>query len=210
MANSKAITRKRKRVLTRVIFIAILLGVFGLGRVTTPAKVQVKTKTVVKTEKVEVPVEKDELPDVKNIKYLDIPLSHSLQEYITELCADENIPVSLIYALIEQESGFNPEVVSKTDDYGLMQINKLNHDRLTKKYKTVDFLNPYQNVYCGVKTIGTLVKDNDGDYGKALMSYNLGSYGAKKCWAQGITSTKYSRSILSLMQKYEKELSDDK
>lgn len=201
--------RKRERAIAYGIIIGVLAGTFLLGRVTKPAKVEVKTKTVVKTEKVEVPVEKDELPDIQNIKYLDIPLSHSLQEYITEICADENISPALVYALIEHESGFNPEVVSKTDDYGLMQINKINHDRLAKKYKTVDFLNPYQNVYCGVKTIAGLVKDSDGDYNKALMSYNLGSYGAKKCWSQGITSTKYSRSILSLMNKYEKELSDD-
>ena len=42
------------------------------------------------------------------------------------MCADEGVPVTLVLAMIEHESRFNPEVVSSTDDYGLMQINEVN------------------------------------------------------------------------------------
>ena len=35
------------------------------------------------------------------------------------------------------------------------------------------------------------------------MAYNMGEYGAKKAWENGVTSTKYSEKILSLMDKYE-------
>ena len=42
-----------------------------------------------------------------------------------------------------------------------------------------------------------------GDYGKALMAYNMGDYGAQKAWESGVTNTNYSSTILELMQEYE-------
>ena len=36
------------------------------------------------------------------------------------------------------ESKFNPEAVSATNDYGLMQINEVNHDRLEEQYQCAD------------------------------------------------------------------------
>ena len=140
--------------------------------------------------------------------FFDIPLSHSLQNYIYEICADEEVPVTLVIAMIDHESKFNPEVVSKTDDYGLMQINKINHDQLAEEYRCADMTNPYQNVFCGVKSIGSFLKEYDNDYAKALMAYNMGDYGANKAWSNGITSTTYSEQILELMSSYEQEVKD--
>lgn len=124
--------RKLVRFITTIVLLVgelVLVG-FTIGRVTAPEK----TKTVTITETVEVPTyNADFLPEVSEIEYIDIPLSQSLQRYIYEICADENVPVTLIYAMIEHESGFNPEVVSKTDDYGLMQINEVNHSWLNEE-----------------------------------------------------------------------------
>ena len=132
----------------------------------------------------------------------DIPLSDSLQRYIYEICAEKSVPVTLALAMIEHESGFNPEVVSSTNDYGLMQINAVNHDWLEEQYRTADFLNPYQNTFCGITIIGGYI-EKYGDYGKALMAYNMGDYGAQKAWESGVTNTNYSSTILELMQEYE-------
>lgn len=137
--------------------------------------------------------------------YYDVPLSHALQNYIYEICVDEEVPVSLVIAMIDHESKFNPEAVSDTGDYGLMQINKINHDTLKEQYRTVDMLDPYQNVYCGIKMIGLYLKLYE-DYTKALMAYNMGEYGAKKAWRNGINSTKYTNAVLELMSEYERGL----
>ena len=61
--------------------------------------------------------------------------------------------------MIDQESKFNPEVVSKTGDYGLMQINTINHEWLAEEYRTADMLDPYQNVFCGIKVIGSYIQN---------------------------------------------------
>ena len=175
---------------------------YAIARKTTPVEQVTITKTI------EVPsYEEDKLPELAEVKFYDVPLSHSLQRYIYEICADENVPVSLVIAMIEHESSFNPEEISSTDDYGLMQINTVNHSSLEEQYKTADLINPYQNVFCGIKMIGSYISSY-GDYTKALMAYNMGEYGAEKAWENGIESTSYSKSILALMEQYEQEVND--
>lgn len=192
---TKRINRHKLAVIQAYIIIGtlVLIGFIGglvVGRATAPKK------QVTVTETVEVPsYEADSLPVAEEVTYFDVPLSHSLQRYIYEVCADENVPVSLIIAMIDQESKFNPEVVSKTGDYGLMQINTINHEWLAEEYRTADMLDPYQNVFCGIKVIGSYIQ-NYNDYGLALMAYNMGDYGAKKAWENGIKSTSYSESVL--------------
>lgn len=203
---TKRINRHKLAVIQAYIIIGtlVLIGFIGglvVGRATAPKK------QVTVTETVEVPsYEANSLPVAEEVTYFDVPLSHSLQRYIYEVCADEEVPVSLIIAMIDKESQFNPETVSDTGDYGLMQINKINHETLEEQYRAADMLDPYQNVFCGVKMIGSYIKAYDSDYNKALMAYNMGDYGAKKAWENGITSTSYSESVLALMQKYEQEI----
>lgn len=197
-------TNKSKLVKGRVCALLVILvlvgGVAGffMGRSSVPAKTLTVTKTV------EVPVYKSAmLTDTSEVFLYDVPLSDSLQRYIYEICADEGVPVTLVLAMIEHESGFNPEIVSSTDDYGLMQINAINHERLKNEYRCADMTDPYQNIFCGVSIIGSYIEKYEGDYTKALMAYNMGDYGARKAWDSGITSTRYSERILSLMAEYE-------
>lgn len=186
-----------------LVTIGLIAGLF-IGRHTASVKEVTLTKTV------EVPAyDSDKLPTLEDVTYYDVPLSYSLQRYIYEVCADEEVPVSLVIAMIDKESQFNPEAVSDTDDYGLMQINKINHETLEEQYRAADMLDPYQNVFCGVKVIGSYIKAYDGDYNKALMAYNMGEYGAKKAWESGIKSTSYSESILNLMSEYEQEVTEN-
>lgn len=195
--------RKLKQEITMILLMFTLFG--GLvGFLVGRSQAEVKTETVTVVETVEVPAYvSDELPESEEPYYYDVPLSHSLQKFMYEICADENVPMTLVLAMIEHESGFNAEAVSSTNDYGLMQINSVNHEMLEEKYQSADMLNAYQNVFCGVKILGGYVAKYEGDYTKALMAYNMGEYGAKKAWSNGITSTTYSDTILELCEKYE-------
>lgn len=210
MANGKRINRHKLAVTQAYCIIALFVlfgGVVGFvaGRITAPEKVE----TVTVTETVEVPAyEPGQLPGVAEVTYYDVPLSHGLQRYIYEVCADEGVPPSLIIAMIDHESRFDPEAVSTTDDYGLMQINKINHEWLEEQYRAADMLDPYQNVFCGIKLIGRYITKYE-DYDKALMAYNMGDYGARKAWDSGITSTLCSTAILELMADYEQEVKEN-
>lgn len=128
----------------------------------------------------------------------DIPLDAALQEHIYNLCVDYCIPehYELVLALIWQESNFDASVVSSTGDYGLMQINTINHDWLSEELGVDDFLNPEQNVHAGVYVLAKLIHKH-GDVGKALMSYNMGERGAASYWSAGIYTSTYSDSVIA-------------
>lgn len=205
MVKRKINSNRRRAIADRVILTGVAVTMFLFGRFLAPAKIE----TVAKTVTVEVPTYTERtIPSETDVTYLDIPLSHNLQRYITDICSDEGVPVALVYAMIEHESQFDEEAVSGTNDYGLMQINSINSEYLEKEYKVTDLLNPYQNVFCGVKVIGSYLTKYEGNCNKALMAYNMGDYGAQKAWLDGIESSSYSRTILALMSEYEQELAN--
>lgn len=138
-----------------------------------------------------IPVEeqKEEGPEIYNV-----PLDDALQRYTYNLCVDYEIEeyYPLVLAVMRRESEFVPTIISKTNDYGLMQINKINHKWLYEELEITDFLDEEQNIHAGVFML-SLYLHKYKDIDKALMAYNMGENGAKKCWAAGIYSTNYTR-----------------
>lgn len=132
---------------------------------------------------------------------LDIPLNESIQNYIYRQCERDDDLYCFVMAMIEQESGFDSGEVSSTNDYGLMQINACNHADLQDKYGSKDFLDPYDNVYCGIRIIRGYLKEFEYK-NLALMAYNMGKGGARRLWRQGIYSTRYSDSVVEKYRKY--------
>lgn len=128
----------------------------------------------------------------------NIPLDAALQEYAYNLCVDYCIPehYELVLAIMWQESNFEADAVSSTDDYGLMQINKVNHGWLRDELGVDDFLDEHQNIHAGIYTISKLIHKYGND-DKALMAYNMGERGAASYWEAGIYSTSYSNSVIA-------------
>ena len=141
---------------------------------------------------------------VDEIETFDVPLSQELQEYIQQQCKEYSLPCSLVYAVIERESSYQADVVSKTCDYGLMQINSINHDTLSEELGLTDFLDPEQNVTAGIYMLGGYWEKYGGNARKALMAYNLGETGAKRRWKNGEYTTSYTESILEIQNRIEK------
>lgn len=126
-------------------------------------------------------------------KPLDIPLTETQQKNIYSICQEYEVDYPLTIAIIETESNFNEKIISKSNDYGLMQINKINHKWLKKELKIKNFLNYKDNVRAGVYIL-SLSKDENLE--KMLMAYHFGKAGAKKLWKKGIYTSKYSRLVL--------------
>jgi len=139
---------------------------------------------------VEEPAEQEEEgPEIYNV-----PLDDALQRYTYNLCVDYEIEehYPLVLAVMWRESEFVPTLISKTNDYGLMQINKINHKWLSDKLEITDFLDEEQNIHAGVFMLSLYLHKYE-DIDKALMVYNMGETGAKKRWDAGIYSTNYTR-----------------
>ena len=138
-------------------------------------------------------------------KYLDVPMSAELQDYVRAVSAEYGVPFELTMAVIYVESKFIPETISSTDDYGLMQVNKINHEDLKEQFGFTDFLDPYQNIYSGVYILADKIRESGGDFTTALMRYNEGDQGARDRWAVGQFSTQYSEDVLSKYYEYIRE-----
>ena len=132
-----------------------------------------------------------------------VPLPADVRGFILAEAERRGVPEALAWAVIEQESGFDPAAISPTGDYGLMQINRRNHAWLRKELGVEDFLDPEQNAAAGLYLLGQHLESCDGDIHRALMRYNLGPAGAKRLWDKGIFSTEYSRKIIGRMERYQ-------
>lgn len=120
------------------------------------------------------------------------------QDYLWSKCVEYDITeyYELLFAQIYHESSWNPEAVSGTNDYGLMQINEKNHEWLKDVLGITDFLDPYESMDAGVYMMSLyLEKYNDAQ--TALVCYNMGEGKV----LEGITSSKYSNGIVEDMDK---------
>lgn len=137
--------------------------------------------------------------EIEKIKYYDIPLETELQDYIRKECDEMNVEMELVLAIMKVESDFNSEVISDTNDYGLMQINIVNHESLQKKLSIYDFLDPYDSARAGIYMLSGLDWcENDV---QRLMCYNMGVTGAKRAWNKGIQETEYSKKVLKTKEE---------
>lgn len=140
-----------------------------------------------------------------DFKALDCGLDADVQEFLFYLCKGYNIDFVMMLGLIQAESDFEPDLISQTDDYGLMQINKVNHKWISEKIGVDDFLDPYQNVRAGCFVIRKLFEKYK-DPEMVLMAYHFGEHGASTLWNQGVYSSKYSQTILQYQKKFNEQL----
>lgn len=136
---------------------------------------------------------------------LGVPLDSDVQEFIYYLSKGYNMDFTFVMAIIQQESGYQPDAVSNTDDYGLMQINKVNHGYITDEIGVTNYLDPYENVRAGMFILRKLFEKYETPE-KVLMAYNLGESGAKALWGKGVFETNYSKSV----QRIQSELNNMK
>jgi soluble lytic murein transglycosylase-like protein len=134
-------------------------------------------------------------------------MDEDMQEFIYCLSHGYSIDFPFVMAVIEHESSFREDVISGTSDYGLMQINKINHKWLKETIGVTDFLDPYDNVRSGVFILRQLFEKYD-DPAMVLMAYNMGETGAGKLWDKGVYSTDYAEDILLQADKYTKEIQE--
>lgn len=139
---------------------------------------------------------------------LQCDVSYEEQEFLFYLCSGYNIDFCLVMAVIQTESEFDTDAVSVTGDYGLMQINEMNHDWLTESIGVTDYLDPYQNMRAGCYIFRKLFERYQ-DTELVLMAYKMGENGASRLWKHGIFFTDYTEKVLNWQYIFQKQLEGD-
>lgn len=135
-------------------------------------------------------------------RYYNINLSDKEQDYIRTVCKKYNVSFEMVLSLMKVESGYRKTVKSKTNDYGIMQINKGNHKFLSKKLGVKNFLDFEENTKAGVYMLSRYTAKHS-DIHKVLMCYNLGEGAASKKWKKGTLQTSYSLKVVAAMEQLE-------
>ncbi len=131
-----------------------------------------------------------------------IPLTREQQDIVLDIAEEYRLPVELLYAIMRTETNFNPNLISSTDDYGIMQINITNHDDLREDLGITDFLDFEQNVRAGAYMIHDCFKYANDSLWQILMVYNRGPVAAWEAWDAGVTFDRYCDKILTHLIRY--------
>lgn len=177
-----------------ILIICMLLSYYAADQATQCKKKEIQ-KMILQKEETQKPVKLVET-------YYRIPLSEDMQDEITRIANRNGLDQLTILALIEVESNFDPDNISETDDYGLMQINICNHERLSEALTLTNIRDPIQNVEAGSYMLGMLYKKYH-DMNMMLMSYNMGEAGAQRLWDQGIYETEYTKKVNAASKELE-------
>ena len=138
---------------------------------------------------------------VEIFRPLDCKLSEELQEYTYYLCQHNGVEFELVMAVMSTESAFDPEAVSGTGDYGLMQINEINLPELADKLGITDITDPYQNIRGGVYLLGGYSAKYDNP-ARVVMAYNMGDYGSSALWESDVHTTAYTEKVLTKYREF--------
>ena len=125
-------------------------------------------------------------------------LSAELQQYAKTKADEIDFPYQVFMAMMWKESHYKSDIVSKTGDYGLCQINKTNFTWLKKACGITDFMDPKQSIDASIYMISAIMKSYKlTDPTVILMYYNLGPKGAQSYISKGVYSTAYSKEIMN-------------
>ena len=95
----------------------------------------------------------------------------SYKDIFIEASRKYGVSYDLLTAMAQQESGFNPDAVSRSGAMGIMQI-------MPETAKELGLEHPYdayENIMAGAKYISQKLKEFNGNVDKALAAYNAGS-----------------------------------
>lgn len=111
-------------------------------------------------------------------------LDYELQEYTYDLCVEYGITeyFTLILSQLYKESAYKYDVISKTNDWGIAQINICNHEWLKRELGITDFLDPRQSILCNIYLMSRNLEKYSVE--SSLICYNAGRPNSTNPYAQ--------------------------
>jgi soluble lytic murein transglycosylase-like protein len=106
---------------------------------------------------------------------LELFYPRGYQELVEDLCAEEDLPPALFFALVREESHFDPQIVSSSGAVGLTQLLPDTAREVAGRMRLPepDLNDPRQNLTLGARYLSRML-GLAGDIPRALMAYNAG------------------------------------
>lgn len=110
--------------------------------------------------------------DAKRDYWQPTPMSSRYDEIISSTASQFGVDKALVKAMVQVESSYNPNAVSKKGAYGLMQLMPAT----AKRYGVKDRGSPTENLRGGVRYLRDLLEMFDQDTRLAVAAYNAGEH----------------------------------
>lgn len=117
--------------------------------------------------------------------------AYPYQSLIDQAAARAGIPAAVLAALLDVESGFNPNARSSTGDWGIAQINLQAHPDVTPQ----EALNPAFAIPWAAAYLRSLIDRWGGDLLAGLAAYNAGS-------PASTAGQRYAQKVLDTAQQF--------
>ena len=110
-------------------------------------------------------------------KYVSVVFPGPYEDLIKQFASKYNVPEALVFAIIRQESAFNPNVRSWADAFGLMQMIPEKASELSKKYQIPyrefnDLYDPQLNLELGTVLLSELRTLFSSKFAQSVAAYN--------------------------------------
>jgi len=94
----------------------------------------------------------------------------SLRAMVSQAARDNNVPSTLLYAMLQAESGGNPDAISRDGAMGLMQLMPAT----AAACHLQSAFDPQENVECGASYLSQMLARFDNNVTLAVAAYNAG------------------------------------
>ena len=116
------------------------------------------------------------IPDIEKMWFLGWPRPYGENKIIE---SNEKAPLALVFAVMREESGYRPSVISPVGALGLMQIMPDTGQQLARHakradFKTDDLFDPSTNLDLGRRYLANLLRTFDNRNSAAIAAYNAG------------------------------------
>lgn len=95
-------------------------------------------------------------------------------EYVEKYSEEYEIDKLLIYSIIKAESNFDPNVKSKSEAIGLMQLMKSTAKEIKPDITEEELYNEEVNIKIGIEYFNKLLNHYDGNINLSIIAYNAG------------------------------------
>ena len=121
-----------------------------------------------------------------------VPLENEQKALVLAVAEEFSVPAELIFGVMYAESRYTCNVISPDgENYGIMQINRVNFGWLSEKFGSEDFLDFYQNMKSGAYLLSQYHEKYGKSIDKTLMCYRFGEGGANRQWKKGVYTDTY-------------------